>query len=295
MAASSEVAGGDQGLATQYNNLRTDALVVQTVGTAVIGGNVTGNTRGTQALDIQSHRESATEVASGDYATAIGHSNTASGDNSTAIGRSNTVAGTQATGLGYNNTASGTRALAVGYLNTASGESAMAIGRAAIATGTFCLAMGYGARGRIERTTNICGPQINRKDDGETAVNAFHSFCGAEVILMSKEVDLEAVADQTLILPSGCKFWLNEVGLIATVVNTLTTQPTVRYGITGDLDKHGTAAITTALTAAGKREIETPSVPEDGETTLTAGVTIVATATEMKGRFYWKGMLIEDE
>jgi len=112
---------------------------------------------------------------------------------------------------------------------------------------------------------------------------------------MTKEVDLKAVADQTLTLPTGCKFWIDEMGLIATSINTLTVQPTVHYGITGTPAKHHVAAITTAITAAGKREIETPLVPEDGETSLVAGVTIAATATTALGRFYFRGMLVENE
>jgi len=112
---------------------------------------------------------------------------------------------------------------------------------------------------------------------------------------MSKEVDMKVVADQTITLPANCKFWLNEIGIIATVVTDLVAQPIVRYGITGDLDKHNAAAITTALTAAGKREVETPLVPEDGETSLTGGVTIVADATTFKGRFYFKGLFCENE
>ncbi len=52
---------------------------------------------------------------------------------------------------------------------------------------------------------------------------------------------------------------------------------------------------TTDLTASGKREYHDPLVPEDGETSLTATVVTGATGTTVKGRFYWKGMLVEDE
>jgi hypothetical protein len=171
----------------------------------------------------------------------------------------------------------------------------MAIGYMTCAFAEKSLALGYGAKSGVPTTTNICGPQIIRKDRGENADHAFYSYCGVEVVLASKEIDLTIVADQTLTLPGGCKFWLDEVGVIATQIAGLTTQPTVRFGITGDLDKHHSAAITTKLTAAGKREKFDPLVPEDGETSLTAGVTSAAAGTTVKGRFYWKGMLIEDE
>lgn len=283
-------------------------LLVRKIGTAILGGDLTGNVRGANALDIQSERSTAAQVASGSDTVAIGISNTVSGTEAVAVGYGNTVTSTKAVAVGHGNIASGINyEVAVGYDNTASGGRSIAYGAGSEATGEYSLAVGYHctasgdyttaigyiARARIPKTTNICGPQIIRKDDGEEV--AFRFFCGVEVILMSKEVDLEVVADQTLTLPAGCKFWLNEIGLIATSIDTLTVQPTIRFGITGDLDKHMTAALTTAITATGKREIETPLVPEDGETSLTAGVTITATATTALGRFYWKGMLIEDE
>ena len=255
-------------------------LVVRKIGTAFLMGDMLGNVRGGYSIDIRGYGAAA-EVASGEQTLAIGWRNTASGNYSTASGYTNVASGIKSTAVGALNTASGLDATAIGYTNTASGARASA--------------MGYAAEARIDKTTNICGPQIIRKDDGEGSSIVFESFCGVEVILMSKEVDLKTVADQTITLPAGCKFWLNEIGLIATSIVTLTVQPTIRFGITGNLAKHNAAAITTAITATGKREIETPLVPADGETSLTAGVTVAATATTALGRFYWKGMLVEDE
>jgi len=281
-------------------------LLVRKVDTAVIGGDVTGNARGANALDIQSTRSQVTQVAAGLQATAVGASTTASGDYSVAIGYKATASGNysvaagryttasdySSTAVGSGNTASGYYGIAIGIANTASGKYSTAIGlynytfsdySMAIGYGTDAfaeksLALGYGAKSGIPTTTNICGPQIIRKDRGENANYTFYSFCGVEVVLMSKEIALKTVADQTLTLPAGCRFWPDEIGIIATDIEGLTTQPTVRFGITGDLDKHHAAAITTKLTAAGKREKFDPA----------AGATV-------KGRFYWKGMLVEDE
>ncbi len=263
--------------------------------TALVGGDASGNARGDYAIDIQVLRNAVSNVASGERAIVIGANNTASGTACITIGYDNTASGTGSSAIGYNNTASEQAGSAIGYDNTASGTGSSAIGVTNTAAGDYSNAIGYKAEARINYTTNIGGPQINRKDDGEAAGIAFESFCGVQVVLMTKEVDLEVVADQTITLPSGCKFWHDEIGLIATSINTLTVQPTIRFGITGTLAKQNAAAITTDITAAGKREIEVPLVPEDGETSLTAGVTIAATATTALGRFYWKGLLIEDE
>lgn len=303
--------------------IKKETIDVRRVGTALIGGDFTGNARGTNTLDIQSARSLATQIASGENCVTIGNNNTATETASLACGNKNTASGIYSTACGYNNTASGYYSTAIGYRNTAggyystacgydcnanadnstaigydcttNGTTSFAIGSDSIATANYSNAIGYRTKTRIEKTTNICGPQIIRKDDGEAAAAAFESFCGVEVILMSKEVDMKVVADHTITLPANCHFWLNEIGIIARTVTDLVAQPTVRYGITGDLDKHNAAAITTALTAADKREIETPLVPEDGETSLTAGVTIAADATTFTGRFYFSGMLVEDE
>lgn len=282
-------------------------------GTAIVGGDVSGDARGAASIDIQTDRTATTQVADSNNSVAIGQRNTVSGYyGKVAVGRLNTLSGYQylvgignsntlstfasySTAIGHYNSVTEGRCVAVGNNNTVSNSYSTMVGTVGTVSGQYGTAIGYRPETRINKTTNICGPQINRKDDGEAANIAFESFCGVQVVLMTKEVDLEVVADQTITLPSGCKFWLDEIGLIATSIDTLTIQPTIRFGITGSLAKHYAATITTAITAAGKREIETPLVPEDGETSLTAGVTVAATATTALGRFWFRGMLVEDE
>lgn len=267
---------------------------VQKVGTALIGGDFTGDARGSNAVDIQVDRSVSTQVSSGNSSVALGRRVTASAYQSVALGVNVTASGSYSVSIGVSCTA-GYNSVTVGRscLNT-SGDSGVSIGHSCNVSATDSVALGRGAKGRVSLTTNIRGPIINSRDDDED-LNDFLEFCGVEVTLMSKEVNLETVADQTLTLPSNCKFWLDEVGIIATSIVSLSTQPTIRFGITGSLAKHLAAVITTDLTATAKRETFTPLVPADGETTLTAGVTIVAVGTTVLGRFYWKGVFIEDE
>lgn len=157
------------------------------------------------------------------------------------------------------------------------------------------MALGYGASVRIPGTINLSGMPICRKDNGESSADCAQYFSANEFIIQSKEVDLEAVAEQTITLPAGCKFFVNEAGVIATVVSGLTVQPTVRFGRTGSLALLLAATITTGLTAAGGRHRFTTLLDASGLTSLTAGVTIAAVATTLLGRFYWLGMLVEDE
>ena len=123
----------------------------------------------------------------------------------------------------------------------------------------------------------------------------FAAFAGFKTIVLGPEVDLKAVADYTVTMPGGTKFWITNMGIISTAVTALTVQPTVRFGVTGTLAKHLVAVLTTLLTAIGKRQSYSPLVPQDGEINLTFGVTIGATATELKGRPWWEGFLVQDE
>jgi len=275
--------------------IKKETIDVRRVGTALIGGDFTGNARGDKALDIQMGKVNATRVASGIRSVAIGYNCIASGLEDTAVGSHCQATGSGCAAFGHGSVATGVNTTAVGNNCTASGSYSVAVGRTCEAVANDSCALGYNSLSTVERTTNICGAQIVRKA-GTIGTNlSLLKLCGVEVVLMSGKVNMKEVGDQTAPLTTNCKFWLNEIGIIATSIAGLVTQPTVRYGITGDLDKHNAAAQTTALTATGKREIETPLVPEDGETSLTGGVTIAADADTFEGRFYWKGMLVEDE
>jgi len=95
-------------------------------GAATVGG----NPRGASAVDLQTIRTAATQVASGINSFACGASNTASGENSfVACGTGNLASGSRAAVLGgYNSTASGNNAVVLGALNTAAGETAVVCG-----------------------------------------------------------------------------------------------------------------------------------------------------------------------
>lgn len=82
-----------------------------------------GNARGANAVDWQTSRSAAAQVASGAGSTIVGGtSNTASGLNAVAGGDSNTASANYGVVFGTANTASGTAAFAAGSGNTASGS-----------------------------------------------------------------------------------------------------------------------------------------------------------------------------
>ena len=111
---------------------------------AFIAGDLSGNPRGSNAIDIQSGRLTVERVALGIRSSAFGQENTASGYQSSAVGYNNTASGYNSSAVGYNNTASGFYfPSAFGQENTVSGYRSCAFGSANTANGNYCSAFGY--------------------------------------------------------------------------------------------------------------------------------------------------------
>jgi hypothetical protein len=241
-----------------------------------------------------SHRTVAvgdTAIAADDFALALGTLASAGGTKSIAIGVQATTA--LLTGLG---------SVAVGADAHATGENALAMGNEAHALAAGALALGNGARSRVADSVNLAGPILVRRgtlageeDAGGGGAAPARHFCGAEDVILSATVDLRTIQDVAVPLAAGCRLWVNEVGLLAVGCTGCTGQPTVRFGVAGNASKHLAARATTLLTTLAARERYHPLSWTDGETVLTAGVTAGAAATVLLGRFYWKGILVEDE
>ena len=118
-------------------------LRIKMDGTAFVAGDLTGDARGGNALDVQSYRNSSTQIASGAGAIAVGRYNTVSGGDSSAVGYQNTASGYYTTAFGYINTASNFRSSAFGHKNDASGGSSSAFGYDNTADTAYCSAFGY--------------------------------------------------------------------------------------------------------------------------------------------------------
>ena len=133
-------------------------LLIKKDGTAIVAGDLSGNSRGSNATDVQSARSGSSKVASGNNSSAFGYDNTSSGVYSSSFGYSNTASGTYSSSLGYRNTASGggasavggrntasglTRSSSFGYYNTASGDKSSGFGYYNIASGDKSSGFGY--------------------------------------------------------------------------------------------------------------------------------------------------------
>lgn len=100
----------------------TGALMLQVPDNTTAGG----NKRGAQAIDLQTGRTNATNVASGSKAVAIGYSCLASGAGSVAIGNFSTATGSGAFAA-VNGTATGSQSVALGIGATSSGAKSAAV------------------------------------------------------------------------------------------------------------------------------------------------------------------------
>lgn len=223
-------------------------------------------------------------VSTGTFSTAVGNSASAS-SYGVAIGDSSSVVADEGISIGSGAAVSagaGWGQLAVGQYSSVNGSS------------SYSSAIGASSVNRISNSFVITGLSLVRKDDAEAATTEGLFFTGSEAIVFSKEIDLKTLADDVSIItiPTGATFYPDEVGLVITSASGVTGQPDVSFGITGNTTAVLASTPTTKSAAKG-RDIFTPA--KDGVNSLTASVKTAATGTALLGRFYWKGILVEDE
>jgi hypothetical protein len=103
----------------------TGAFQLQLADNAATGG----NKRGTNAIDLQTLRSTANQVASGLYSFAFGSYNVASGQFSGAIGSSNNVSQNSCFAIGSNNSMTqAANAICIGHNNSVSSSNAAVLG-----------------------------------------------------------------------------------------------------------------------------------------------------------------------
>lgn len=204
----------------------------------LILGDTGGNARGSNAIDIQAARYSATEVASGSHAVAIGMFNTASGSDSITVGRDNSTSGSYNVNFGLSNWiySGTTESAAVGLGNEVTGAGGLAFGYANTVFdnygnvggswyGTHQFSSAFGAFNSIE-------PAATRSyvfGRGNTATATDTGVFGADItngVTGSLMIGPSDVAKVT-ILSSG------NVGIG-------TTAPTSKLQVVGDLNVTGT-------------------------------------------------------
>ena len=208
-------------------------------------------------------------------------------------------------GVGINSVAMGLQcqatdlnSVAMGRLTIASASEATAIGVKSQATAAQSTAIGFNAITRIAGTVNIGGLPIIRKDNGESVGTELLNYVGQEVIILGKKANFTGGYSVTLTLPAGLQVYVQEVGVLASSVPSLSVVPSVEFGITGTTNKYKAATSCSKFASSsslGQREIFTTLDSDeaaDSTTNLTADVTVGANTT-FNARFYWKVMVVE--
>lgn len=136
---------------------------------AVIVGDISGNARGSFAIDIQASRGLNTEIASAlnslclgnsnfatnQFASAVGYSNNAAGDSSVCLGVSNaTSSGSKGVCIGSNNTNNGSNTVLIGATNSTSSPNVISIGVNNTIGGVAALVVGF------QNTTTVASASI---------------------------------------------------------------------------------------------------------------------------------------
>lgn len=151
----------------------------------VLGGarlDTTGNARGTTALDLQSSRGLASQVASGFAATALGLGNTASGAFSVALGYANTANKQSAIAVGQGSNALGFDSSVYGVSSVAQGDYSTSIGYQSYANNSNSTAVGYQAYASADNAsafgsniTNIVATSTDIGPDNSAKATIYYS------------------------------------------------------------------------------------------------------------------------
>lgn len=158
----------------------------------------------------------------------------------------------------------------------------------------YCIAIGADAVNLIERTHVIGGASLVSKtnNSGDFAV----SFAAQENYIFTNAISLtQTAADNiaTINIPTGASFYPNEVGLIVTSASGVTVQPEISFGITGNSTSILAQTATTKSAAKGRDKF-TPISGDGIAGAIKMSLKVSATATAMMGRFYIKGVMVED-
>ncbi len=138
------------------------------------GASTGGNARGANAVDLQTSRSAASQVASGQSSFVVGGSCTGSGIASIAMGLSCTVSGETAVALGQLCSSSANYASAMGYDCTASQQFALAVGRSSLADRVTMFAQAGGqfaARGDAQRVGFVVRAKTTNATPGTLLLN----------------------------------------------------------------------------------------------------------------------------
>jgi hypothetical protein len=226
-----------------------------------------------------------------------------SGNSGQVIGFASENTGDEGQSIGWASSNSGYGGQSIGFISANGGQQGQSIGGNCTNLGIAGQAIGQLAYNRIERSTNISGPIFIRKSESNTTnfsppittLLPYQLLSGSEVIIISNTFNANTLTGETISFPTNVKMFVDEVGFIATSANTVTVQPSISYGVSGNTDLLLTGTSTTGISSNGDRDRQITLLTSNGVTSLSFEVTSTATATTLVGRCYFKGFIVENQ
>ena len=266
---------------------------------------------GADAVNVQSGRLNDGALASGIGSVSLGWSAKSSGTYSISIGISSLSSALESISTGRETISSGIGSIACGpysaatvdytishgYTAKATAINAIAIGKQAESNALNSISLGGNVINRVADSHAISGLSLAKKDHTEITGDEIRQFSSQENYVFSKEINLPVAAVDdifTLTIPSGSSFFATECGFVITNAISVTVQPEISFGITGDSVALLAQTLTTASVTKSRERYQT-LLDSGGQTTLTASLKVSATAVTFRVRFYFKGLLIENE
>ena len=202
-----------------------------------------GNARGTNAVDLQTTRTAATNIATGVNSTISGGaSNTASSNYSTVSGGQSNTASTNAYATvvgGQNNTASGLHSVTGGASNTASGQASFVANGGNTASGGYSAAFGFGTNVSGNNSFAVGAYGLSYLTSQSTIASGRFTTTGdaQQSLLTARKQDtlttgattvlsLDGTGVTNLIIPNGNnRAWnvqINTIAVVTTITGTAT-------------------------------------------------------------------------
>ncbi|MBI4784002.1 MAG: hypothetical protein HY785_22180 [Oscillatoriophycideae cyanobacterium NC_groundwater_1537_Pr4_S-0.65um_50_18] len=201
--------------------------------TGVGSGSVAGNARGTGAVDLQTIRTAATQVASGNYSFVAGSNCTASSTSAIAIGNSASASGTSAIAIGTLAAASSLNAVAIGNGSTANSTNAIALG-SSTASAFNSIATGSDAVSRRNGEHTHSSGQASAAGDSQVSTILLNGITATATV-----TELTNPARIALVNDSTIQFEINVVAR-----RTDADNESAAYELKGCIDRNTTAAST---------------------------------------------------
>jgi hypothetical protein len=134
------------------------------------GGTGGGNVRGANAIDLQTNRSSASQVASGDYSFAANRKNIASGRDSAAFNDSNTSSGNSTATFGEASINAGRAAIVTGGGHNTTASVAVIGGYRHTSSGSACASFGCDVLADMQNQLAVGGTRFSTNGDNQVTI-----------------------------------------------------------------------------------------------------------------------------